>query len=127
MKYFQRACGGTHPKLFPQQRMRRRVEMALELDVVVDVERNSFPRRDLKRLGGKRAERGFVEPLEQLTPTGLVRTHGARVDDLGELRQASIELSETRERLVADAREQPALGHLNADFDLGFVARRHGS
>src|SRR5258706_13115231 len=68
VKYFQRACGGAHPQLFAEQRVRHRVEMTLELDVIVDIERDPLPCRGLKRLSGKRSERRLVEALEQLTP-----------------------------------------------------------
>jgi hypothetical protein len=78
----------------------------------------------LKRLGGKRTERRLVESLEELATARVVDAHGARVDELGQLEQSAIEIAEARERLVADASEQPTLRDLHADFDLSLVARR---
>jgi hypothetical protein len=42
VKNLDRACGRADPQLLAQQRMRRRVEVVIELDVVVDVEPDFF-------------------------------------------------------------------------------------
>ena len=76
---------------------------------------------------GKGPERRLVEALEQLAAACVVRAHRARVDDLSQLEQSAIEITETGERLVANASEQPTLCDLHADFDLGLVPRRHRS
>ena len=98
--------------------------MVIELDVVVDVEPDLLPRRRLEGLVGQRRERGPVEPLEQLASARLVRAHRAAVEIRRELEQSRVERAEALELLVADAREQPALGDLHADFDLRLVTRR---
>jgi len=96
----------------------------IEFDVIVDIEANLLPARRLKRLSRQRSERWFVEPLEQLAAARVVRAHRSRVDDLSELEESAIEVGEVREGFVTNAREQPSLGDLDADLDLGFVPRR---
>ncbi len=54
-------------------------------------------------------------------PARLVRAHRAAVEVRGELAQPRIERAHALELLVADAREQPALGDLHADFGLRVV------
>ncbi len=106
------------------QRVRRRVEVAVVRDVVVDVERDLLPRRDLEGLGRQRRQRGPVEPLEELAAARLVRPHRPVVEHAQKLGEPRVERAQARERLVADAREQPPLGDLHADLHLGLVARR---
>ena len=117
----------AHPQLLVDQRVRRRVQVVIELDVVVDVEPDLLPRRRLEGLLGQRRECGSVEPLEQLATARLIRAHHAVVEVRGQLGQPRVERANALELLVADAGEQPALGDLHADLDLRLVPRRHRS
>ena len=97
------------------KRVRRRVEVVLERDVVVDVEADLLPGAGLEGHGGQRHQRGLVEALEELATARLVRAHGPRIEVRDELRETGVERAERRERLVADPREEPTLGDLNAN------------
>ena len=67
------------------QRMRRQVKMAAVRDVVVDVERDLLPRRDLEGLGRQRCERRPIEPLEELAAARLVGPHQLIVEPAHQL------------------------------------------
>src|SRR5690606_18717101 len=118
-----RRCAEPELDVVGAKRVRRRVEVILERNVVVDIEADLLPETGLERHCGQRHQRGLVEPLEELAPARLVRAHGARVEVRDELSEAGVERAERRERLVADPRKEPALGDLNADLHLRLVAR----
>ena len=87
--------------------------------MVVDVELDSLPLGVVERLTRQRAKCGAIEPLEQLTAARVVCAHGSVVELDEELRDSSVELGEGEECLIAKTREDPALGHLHGDLDLG--------
>ena len=101
----------------------RRVVLALELDVVVDVDAHALPLGIGEALGGQRLERRAIEALEELAAALPVAAHHAGVELGEQLGDARVQLGEREERLVAQPRQDPALDHLHGDLDLGLVAR----
>ena len=60
--------GDARVELAPDQGVGNGVVVALDLDVVVDVDPNLLPLGEHVALGGQRAKRGAVELLEQRAP-----------------------------------------------------------
>ena len=96
--------------------------MAVELDVVVDVDARGLPLAVDEGLGGQRPEGGLVEALEELAAAGAVEAHGPGVEVGEQLGDARVERGQREEGLVAEAGEDPALDDLDGDLDLGLVA-----
>ena len=101
--------------------------MAVQLDVVVDVDAGRLPLAVDEGLGGQRPERGLVQALEELPAAGAVQAHGPGVQVGEQLGDAGVEGGEREEGLVAEAGEDPALDDLHGDLDLGLVARVGGA
>ena len=98
------------------------VVVAVELDVVVDVDaRADLPVAVDEGLGGERPQRGLVQPLEELAAAGAVEPHRAGVEIREQLGDPGVEGGEGEEGLVAEAGEDPPLGDLDGDFDLRLV------
>ena len=77
------------------------VVVAVELDVVVDVDARSGPLAVDEGLGRQRPQRGLIEPLEQLPPAGAVQAHGRPVE---------VGRATPRSRAFRAAREKKRLG-----------------
>ena len=99
------------------------VVVAVDLDVVVDVDAGALPLAVDEGLGGQRPERGLVEALEELAAAGAVEAHGPGVEVGEQLGDAGVERGEGEEGLVAQAGEDPALDDLHRHLDLRLVAR----
>src|SRR5580658_3554297 len=97
--------------------------MAVVLDVVVDVRLREPPLAHDEALGGQRAQRRTIEPLEELAPARTVRTHRALVQLVVHLGDRRVQFLEREEGAVAKARQDPALRDLHADLDLRLVLR----
>ena len=67
------------------------VVVAVELDVVVDVDARHGPLAVDERLGRQRPQRGVIEAFEELTAAGAVEAHGPRVQIGEELGEARVE------------------------------------
>jgi hypothetical protein len=84
--------GQTRDDVFVDERVGDGVVMAVEFDVVVDADARADPPVAVDEgLGGERAERGQVQPLEELAPAGAVETHRSRVEIRQQLRDAGVE------------------------------------
>ena len=58
-----------------------RVVVPVQLDVIVDADAGvDFPFAVDEGLGRQRAERGVIEPLEEVAAAGAVESHQARVE-----------------------------------------------
>lgn len=119
--------GETNVDLLTDERVRNAVIVALDLDVVIDVDARLPPLREGAGSGGQRGEFGPVEFLEATPPTARELLERPVVQLLQEPGDLPVRLGETHERLVAQRRQDPALADLNAGFHLGFVPRRRGS
>jgi len=124
VQHLDRRRGCSDPDSLADELLRCRVQVMIQLEVVVDVERYLLPRRHLECGIGQGRQRRAIEPLEEVPAAGLVCPHHATVEVGDEHREASVEHAEAVEGLVADAREQPALRDLHTDLDLRLVPRR---
>ena len=98
------------------------VVVAVNLDVVVDVDAGDRPLAVDERLGRQRPQRGPVQSLEELAAAGAVQAHGPRVQVGEELGDAGVEGRQGEEGLVAQPREDPPFGDQHAGLDLRLVA-----
>ena len=104
--------------------MRHRVEMALDVDVVVDVHARLAPFGVDEALGRQRPQRRLIEAREEIAAGGpAVALHRPGVEIREQLADPGVQRGEREEGLMAQPREDPALGDLDGHFDFGFVAR----
>ena len=104
--------------------MRHAVVVAVELDVVVDVDAGALEARDRPCAWPAAA----AAPARSRASKALARQpgsflNGALVQIDQQLGDRRVELGQAEEAPVAQAREDPALDDLHPDFDLGLVAR----
>src|SRR5205809_4121668 len=98
------------------------VVMAVELDVIVDVDAGTdLPLAVDEGLRRQRAERGLIQPFEKVAAAGAVEPHRPRVEIREELGDPGVEGGEGEEGLVPEAGEDPPLRDLHGDFDLRLV------
>ena len=107
--------------LLVDQRVRDRVVMTIDLDVIVDVDASLLPFAVDKRHKRQRPKSWTVDALEKIGAARLVHAHDPGVQFREQLGDALIERAQREEGLVAQTRQDPALGDLHAYFDLGFV------
>ena len=119
---FHRAGRDAQLDLLAHQSVGDRVVVAIELDVVVDVDAGGFEACDghaHRRQGAKgwpiELGKGAGAVARQLLEWSLVQVHQQGGD-------GPVELGQTEEGLVAQAGQNPALDHLHGDLHLGFVA-----
>jgi hypothetical protein len=116
--------GQARVDVLVQERVGDGVVMAVELDVIVDVDAGAdLPVAVDEGLGRQRAERGLIEPLEELAAAGAVEPHRPGVEIGEQLGDPRVERGEGEEGLVPEAREDPPLGDLDRDFDFRFIPR----
>src|SRR5271154_1853674 len=100
------------------------VEMALELDMVVDADPADPPLGKAIRLRRQRLEFGPVQLFEQRSEGDTEAPDPTFVIELAQqLADCRIEFSQTVEAAVAQAAEQPSLDDQHRDFDLRLIAR----
>jgi hypothetical protein len=86
------------------ERVGDRVVVAVELDVIVDADAGAdLPVAVDEGLRGERAQRGVIQPLEELAAAGAVEPHRPRVEIREEFGDPGIERREREEGLVAEA------------------------
>ncbi len=103
------------------ERVRHRVVVVVDLDVIVDVDAAALPVGVDEALGGQRPQRGPVEPLKQSAAAGAVDAHRALVQVVEQLGDTDVEGGEREEGLVAEPGQDPALGDLHRHLDLRLV------
>ena len=104
--------GQARVDVLVQERVGDGVVMAVKLDVVVDVDAGpNLPVAIDEGLGGQRAERGLIQPLEELAAAGAVEPHRPRVEIREQLGDPRVEGGEREEGLVPEAGEDPPRGH----------------
>jgi hypothetical protein len=94
--------------------------------VVVDVHARGLPFAVREWFRRQWAQGGLIQPREQLGAADAVQAHAPSVELGQQLSDARVERGEREEGLVAQAREDPALGDLDGDLDLGLVPRAAG-
>ena len=100
------------------------VVMAIELHVVVEVHARRLPLGVDEALRGKRLQCRSIDALEELLPAGAVGAHRAGVEIDEQLPDPCIQGGQREEDLVAQTGQDPALGYLDSDLDLGLGVSR---
>jgi len=127
MEDFHRLGGAACFNLFAQQAERHRIEMLLDLDVIVKVHPAALPGGIFIRCRRQRPKCRPVDLLEQRASGGAPAAHRPIVEIINQRADRLVQLGQREEPPVAQSRQNPALHNLNADFHLGFVARLVGS
>src|SRR5438093_2280498 len=86
-----------------------------------DVDPTVLPFGHLEAVRGQGSQCGPVQALEQLAAGGAEVSHRAAVEIAELLPDRLVHLGEGEEGSVAEHGEDPPLGDLNADLDLGLV------
>jgi len=94
----------------------------LDLDVVVNVDLGRSETRELIRITRQWPQGGLVELSKERGARTLHLLEGLLVDLEHQFADHLVELAKTREALLAQNRDDPALCYLHAHFDLGLVA-----
>lgn len=115
--------GHSRPDLGVCQRVRRRVVIVVNLDVIVDVHAPLLPDAVDEALRWQRAQRRTVGALEEDAAGYAVDPHHSIVEVGRQFGDALVERVQAAEGLVAEVRQNPPLGDLHGDLDLGLVAR----
>jgi hypothetical protein len=97
--------------------------VAVDLEVVVDVDLGAQPLGVLVGPGRQGAQGGAIELLEQGLPGPWQLLEGPSVQPGEALGDGGVGLGEAEERAMAERREDPALGLQDTGFDLGLVSR----
>ena len=75
----------------------------------------------------QRSERGFVKLLKKSPPAGAPAAHQAIVQLIEQSTDRSVELGQREEASMPQPCQDPTPDDLNADFNLGLVARLVGT
>lgn len=111
----------TDVDLRVDERMGHRVVVMINLYMVVDVDLGELPHPVDEGRRGQRAQRGLIEPQEELPPARLVVAHPAAVQVVEQCADPGVQGGQRVERLVPESREDPAFRHLHRDLDLPLV------
>ena len=127
-------AGETRLDLGAGEAVRNAVEVALDIDVVIDADTTNAPFGEDVGLDRQRLERRPVELFEELPARAADPTDGALlVEPPEQLADGRVELSEAVEPSIAQLRQNPPLNDENRGLDLwpyraadgaGLVARR---
>jgi hypothetical protein len=117
------ALGQADIDLLAHVDMGHAVVVALDLDVVVDVDPGLLPGRQLVRPLRKRPERRPVQLLEQRAARARQLLERPLVQQLEEPADLAVQLPQAEERLLAEPGQDPALDDLNARLGLCLVPR----
>ena len=109
--------------LLAQQPERHRVEVLVDLDVVVEVHPAALPVGIFIGRRRQRLQGGPVDLLIERASGGAPAAHRPVVELIDQLADRLVQLGQREEPPVAQPRQDPALHHLNADLHLRLVAR----
>lgn len=119
-------------QLLFDQLVRHRVVVFAYLDMVIDVDPHLLPVRVLVRHSRQGAQGRGVHRLEHAPATSFQLLERPVVQLIQKLPDGLVQLGQTEEGAVAQAGQDPPLGHLDPRLDLGFVlgtpdaGRHHG-
>jgi hypothetical protein len=99
------------------------VVVAVDLDVVVDADLGPLPGRELVWPIRQWPESRRIDREKDAAPAAFELSEGPVVQPLESLSNGDVGFREREEGAVAQGREDPALGHLDSDLDLGLVSR----
>jgi|SRR6516225_7910498 len=97
------------------------VVVALELDVIVDVDPRRGPLVKLVTLGGQRLQSGPVKFLKEAGPATWALAEGALVQSLQALPNSGVEFRQAEEAPMAQGGDNPTLDNLNSDLNFSLV------
>ena len=103
------------------QGMRHAVVIALEFDVVVDVDRGFLPLGDDEGRPREGSQVGGIHLGKGILPTARQFLEGTGVQCGQQFKNGGIQFGDREETPMAQASEYPALHHLYPGFDLGLV------
>src|SRR5262249_27766453 len=106
-KYFNRRCRYPSFELFVHEAVRRRVEVMVDDDVIVDVERRELPLAVDKALARQGAQRRTLQLIEELATAGTINSHPAIVEIFEQLADSLVEGVDGEECLVTKTRQDP--------------------
>ena len=92
------------------------VVVAVDLEVIVDADHGPLPGGELVGPRRERAESWSIDRLKDAAPAPFELAEGPVVEPFEPFPNGGIGLGETEERPVAQRREDPTLGDLDADF-----------
>src|SRR5579864_7608585 len=123
---------GAHPdiELLAHQLVGHAVVVAVDLDVVVDVDPRLLPLRVSEALPGQRSQSRPLETLEERPARAWQLAEGPVVQRDEKLPDRLVDLGEREKLPVPQPSQDPSLHELHARLDLGFVSglahpRRH--
>jgi len=114
----------------PDQTERHGIPAAIHLDVIIRRNTGALPTR--KDIGFCRQwlQVWAIECRKQIRPACPIIAHDTHVQCVQQRPDGGIQFCQREEPVIAQPREDPALGNLNGHLDLGFIlgfshARRH--
>src|ERR1700730_19003591 len=111
------------PHLLAQQRVRHRVIMPLDFDVVVEADPAFLPLRVNIGLDRKLPERGALDLVEQCTPAGPEMPRHAIVELRDQFSDGGVEFGQREEAPIAQLRDDPTSRNLDYNFNIRFILR----
>ena len=114
-----RAVGQANFDSLADELVGNRVIVALDLNVVVDVDASRLPVGKLIRLQRQGPQSRPVERFEQTGAGARALAEGALVEPLEKFGDGLVELGKAGETVVAERRQDPALDELHSGLDLG--------
>ena len=113
--------GDAHVHLFFDERMGHGVVMAVDLDVIVDVDPGLLPLGVFVRFDGQGAQGRFIQLLKQRAPGARQFLEGPVVERLEQRPDGPVQLGQGEALTVAQRCKDPALYHLDPDLGLRLV------
>ena len=113
----------AHVDLLPHQPVRDAVVVAVDVDVVVDVDDRRLPLGEFVARGRQRLHRRPVDGLEDARREPWSFLNGRVLRSTSNVADGGVELFEAEELAIAQPRQNPALGQEHARLDGRFVTR----
>ena len=121
------AASQPHLDLAAREAVGHAVEVALDIDVIVDADTAHAPFGEDVGLGRQGLERRPIELFEQLpTREAEPADRPLLVEPLEQLADCRVQLCEAVEPAITQPTEEPTLDDQHASFDLGLVGGRRG-
>ena len=119
--YLNRACSDPCPQLLLQKLMRHRVVMAANIDMVIKARAALLPFGVNVRVNGQRLQRRAIQAFKQIAAAGTEMAGNLTVELIQQWSDGGVHLIKTKETLVAQPCQNPALGQQNSTLDLCLV------
>src|ERR1700760_2612151 len=108
-------------QLLTGELIRHAVQVAIDLDVIVDIDPNSFPLCELIAFRRQRLQRRAIDLGKQTGATSVTLAKTPMIELLEEFGNGFVQLRDTEELTMPQRRNNPALGDQNRIFSLGLV------